>query len=96
MTGAFPPPACGRIAKPTPLTDAAIRQALLDLAAERRHATFCPSEAARRLAGDWRPLMPRVRAVAADLIGENRLRCLQNGRTVDIQAARGPIRLSHR
>ena len=52
-------------------------------------ATFCPSEAARALADDWRPLMPRVRAVAATLP----LRATQKGAPVDPKAARGPIRL---
>ncbi|MEM6891589.1 MAG: DUF3253 domain-containing protein [Pseudomonadota bacterium] len=52
--------------------------------------TFCPSDAARRLAPeDWRPLMPRVRRVAADLP----LCATQKGQIVDVLTARGPIRL---
>lgn len=51
--------------------------------------SFCPSEAARALAQDWRPLMPRVRAVAATLP----LLATQNGVAVNPVQARGPIRL---
>jgi len=51
--------------------------------------TFCPSEAARRLADDWRPLMDDVRRVAVTLP----LRATQRGCPVDPVAARGPIRL---
>lgn len=51
--------------------------------------SLCPSEVARRLASDWRPLMPRVRAVAATLP----LLVTQKGRPVDPRQARGPIRL---
>lgn len=52
--------------------------------------SFCPSEAARRLSDDWRPLMDDVRRVAGDLP----LRATQKGEPVDPVRARGPIRLS--
>jgi len=70
--------------------DPAIADAILDLA-HRRGAgkTFCPSEVARALAQDWRPLMPRVRAVAATLPIE----ATQKGVPVDPLAAKGAIRL---
>ncbi|MDU8911821.1 DUF3253 domain-containing protein [Aestuariicoccus sp. MJ-SS9] len=55
--------------------------------------SFCPSEAARALASDWRGLMPRIRRVAADLPA---LRATQRGASVDPVTARGPIRLSLR
>jgi hypothetical protein len=72
------------------ITDAAIAEVLMELA-HRRGAgrTFCPSEAARALSEDWRPLMPEVRRVAAELP----LRATQKGAPVDPVAARGPIRL---
>ena len=54
--------------------------------------TFCPSEAARRLADDWRPLMDRVRRVAAD----TDLMATQGGVPVDPVSAKGPIRLGLR
>ncbi|MEM8591518.1 MAG: DUF3253 domain-containing protein [Pseudomonadota bacterium] len=74
----------------TDATDNALRQALWALAEARAGKTFCPSEAARRVAQDWRPLMPRVRALAKS----EGLRATQNGRPVDPEAAGGPIRLS--
>jgi hypothetical protein len=75
------------------VTDDRIALVLMDLAHRRgRGATFCPSEAARALSADWRPLMSEVRRVAAGLP----LRATQGGREVDPRAARGPIRLGLR
>ncbi|MCU0907846.1 MAG: DUF3253 domain-containing protein [Rhodobacteraceae bacterium] len=73
-----------------PADDAAIAAVLMDLA-ERRGAgaSFCPSEAARALADDWRPLMADARRVAAGLP----LLATQGGVPVDPMTARGPIRL---
>ena len=74
-----------------PVSDAQIAAALMRLARERGpEKSFCPSEAARALGPDWRPLMPEVRRVAASLP----LKATQKGRAVDPVAARGPIRLS--
>ncbi len=66
-----------------------IRAVLLALAAERTGRTFCPSEAARALADDWRPLMADIRRVAATLP----LVATQKGQPVDPLTAKGPIRL---
>ena len=71
-------------------SDGEIAAALLRLAAERAGKTFCPSEAARAVAEDWRPLMSAVRRIAADL----GLRATQGGMPVDPAAARGPLRLA--
>ena len=66
----------------------------MDLAARRGAGrTFCPSEAARALADDWRPLMDDVRAEAARLQREGRIKATQKGVEVDAAVARGPIRL---
>lgn len=76
------------------MDDDVIRACLLDLAARRgAEKTFCPSEAARALAGDWRPLMPLVRAAAFELVSEGRLSVLQSGQVVSPTAAKGAIRL---
>lgn len=75
------------------ITESAIRNELLALAAARE-TTFCPSEVARRLARDWRGHMPTVRAVAAGLVREGRLRCTRRGREVDPESPGGPIRLA--
>ncbi|MEM9050043.1 MAG: DUF3253 domain-containing protein [Pseudomonadota bacterium] len=77
------------------MTDDEIAQTLSALAATRGpDRSFCPSEAARALAEDWRPLMPRIRAVAATLARGGRLRVTQSGIEVDALAAVGPIRLA--
>ncbi len=71
-------------------SDKAIADALMDLALRRGPSkTFCPSEVARCLAEDWRPLMPEVRRVAAGLP----LTVTQRGQVVAIDAP-GPIRLA--
>lgn len=70
--------------------DARIADALMRLAEARGpDRTFCPSEAARALSDDWRPLMPDIRRVAASLS----LLATQSGKPVDARAASGPIRL---
>lgn len=75
-------------------SDAEVAAAILALAHERGPGrTLCPSEAARRLAEDWRPLMAQVRRVAAGLAAEGRVRVTQKGRAVAAETARGPIRL---
>ncbi len=73
-----------------------IRDCLLTLASGRgMDKTFCPSEAARRLAPDtWRELMPQVRAEAIRLVETGKLRCTQRGHEVDPTNARGPLRFS--
>ncbi len=71
-----------------------VEGAILDLLARRDEGkTICPSEAARALAEDWRPLMPRVRETAFALADEGRLEVTQSGRVVDGRTARGAIRL---
>lgn len=58
-------------------------------------ASFCPSEAARALAGDagWRALMPRVREAAARLQAAGRIEVTQRGQAVAMAQVRGPVRL---
>lgn len=72
-----------------------IRTVLANLA-ERRgvEKSFCPSEAAKLLAPhDWRPLMVRVREVAAEMQAEGVLQATQGGVEVDLPDVRGPVRL---
>lgn len=72
-----------------------LRDAILSRAAVcRPGTTFCPSEVARALADDWRPLMPAIREEAARLAAEGRLRVTQGGAPADALTAKGPIRLS--
>lgn len=80
----------------SPVTDQQIRDAITDLLQARQPpSTICPSEAARALALDaWRPLMPRVRAVAVGMAKAGVLQISQGGRSVDPdEPLRGPIRL---
>ncbi len=78
--------------------DRALEAAILDLLAARGAGkTICPSEAARRVAGDareqWEPLMEPARAAARRLVSAGRIVITQGGRVVDPSHARGPIRL---
>jgi len=73
---------------------ALIRSALLALAAARAGKSFCPSEAARALADNWRPLMPAIRQCAAELAAEGLLTATRSGQPVSPLAPGGPIRLS--
>ena len=78
------------------LTDQQVRDAIVGLLLNRAPlATICPSEAARALAPDaWRPLMPRVRAVAVALAKGGVLEIRRSGRTISPdEPLRGPIRL---
>ncbi len=65
--------------------------ALLEQRAEGK--TICPSDAARALADDWRPLMPEVREAAYAMADRGELEVTQKGEVVEGRAARGPIRL---
>lgn len=76
------------------ISDDTIAKALRRMASERGTSTFCPSETARALAEDWRPLMPEIRRVAAALCEAGELRCTQRGQPAYPLSARGPIRLS--
>lgn len=63
------------------------------LAARPRDATICPSEAARAVAAEWRPLMERARRAVRRLVAAGVVVITQRGRVVDPSAARGPIRV---
>jgi hypothetical protein len=74
---------------------ARIRGEILRLTGDRGEGkSVCPSEVARALAGNWRPLMGPVREEAARLAGEGRIAVLQRGEPVDPSSARGPVRLA--
>lgn len=72
----------------------AIKQKILELVRRRgADKTICPSEVARALEDDWRPLMKDVRREAAELVRQGRIEVLQKGKVVDLAKARGAIRL---
>ncbi len=74
---------------------------ILKLCTERGAGkSICPSEVARAAAGDpgnpaaWRPLIRAVRAAAASLQDDGRIRVLRKGKPVDIRTVKGVIRLA--
>jgi hypothetical protein len=71
------------------------RAAILELLAKRGpEKTICPSDAARALAGDeFRPQMDTVRDAARRLVAEGRIEVTQGGEPVELDAAKGPVRL---
>ncbi len=75
-------------------TDIAARIMRL-LAARAPGATLCPSEVARDIApADWRPLMPAVREIAADMARTGAIEITQRGVVIELdKPVRGPIRL---
>jgi len=77
---------------------ARLRAMILELLERREPGkTICPSDAARALAGkDFRPLMGTARAAAAELVADGEIEVTQRGEVVDIEQARGPIRLRRR
>ena len=80
----------------TRVTHVQIELALLTLIRQRGpHSSACPSEVARSLLpGDWRTLMPRVRAVAAGLAQAGILQISQRGIVVSPEGPwKGPIRV---
>jgi hypothetical protein len=72
-----------------------IETEILRLTAERGpDKSICPSEVARGLADDWRPLSSAVRRVAMGLAVGGRIDILRKGKPVDArQEVRGVIRL---
>jgi hypothetical protein len=77
-------------------TRAHAEAAILNLLARRGPGkTICPSDAARVLGGDegFRPLMPLVREAARALVAARRIEVTRSGQPVDLEAARGAIRL---
>jgi hypothetical protein len=57
--------------------------------------TICPSEVARALdSASFRRWMPLVRAVAGELVLGGEVVVLQKGERVELESARGPIRLA--
>lgn len=79
-----------------PFDSADAERAILDLLARRGPGkTICPSDAARLLGGDdgFRSLMALVRDAAGALAAAGQIEVTQRGRRVDVDEARGPIRL---
>lgn len=78
------------------MTDDDLRRAILaQVARLRPGTTCCPSQIARDLATDWRPLMDPLRRLALQMAVEGDIAVLQKGRPAGPDP-RGPIRLAQR
>ena len=78
------------------MTDDDLRGAILaQVARLRPGTTCCPSQIARDLATDWRPLMDPLRRLALQMAAEGDIAVLQKGRPAGPDP-RGPIRLAQR
>ena len=76
------------------IDQAAIAAEILRLTGERGpDSSICPSEVARTLEADWRPLLTAVRTVAVRLSEAGRIDILRKGQPVSGGAVRGVIRL---
>lgn len=84
--------------------DRELESTILSLLASRAAgATICPSEAARRVAGEapesnsgpepWRELMEPARRAARRLVAAGAVEITQRGQVVDPSTAKGPIRI---
>jgi hypothetical protein len=93
--------ACVPDSSPTDLDrslDPALAQALEErmramLSRTRTGKTICPSDVARSMADDWRPLMDPTRAAARRLVDTGEAEITQGGLVVDPGSAKGPIRI---
>ncbi|WP_410566841.1 DUF3253 domain-containing protein [Amycolatopsis sp. cmx-4-61] len=72
-----------------------LRAAILALALARgERSSTCPSDAARALADEWRPLLPRARELARELARGGEVRLTQGDRALDPDGEwHGPIRI---
>jgi hypothetical protein len=76
-------------------TSERLRAAMLALAAARgADSSTCPSDAARAVATEWRPLLPQARELARELGRTGQVQLTQRGRPLDPDAEwTGPIRI---
>jgi hypothetical protein len=79
-----------------PVTPDELREAVLRAVRARGpRKSICPSEVARAVAPeDWRPLMSRVRAAAAELSRDGRVVILRKGKPIPAEEMHGVIRLA--
>lgn len=78
------------------MNDDDLRRAILARVTGLRAGTsLCPSQVARDLDADWRPLMQPLRRTALAMAAEGLIRVTQGGRDAGADP-RGPIRLAGR
>ena len=79
--------------------DAELERTILSLLDDRAPtSTICPSDAARAVgtADGWRSLMDPARDAARRLVEAGEVVITQGGEVVDLDTARGPIRIRRR
>jgi len=84
------------VASPPKGVDAELERTILSLLDGRAPtSTICPSDAARAVgtAESWRTLMGPARDAARRLVEAGEVVITQGGEVVDLDAARGPIRI---
>lgn len=75
--------------------DERIAATIRTLLRHRGQSSICPSDVARTVGGaSWRPVMPDVRRVAADLADRDEIIVTQKQQPVSIREARGPVRIT--
>jgi hypothetical protein len=93
---------CSRACRKAGLTDIDIKleKVIMDILHSVKAGTsICPSQAARKLAGDdddervWRPLMEPTRRAARRLAHRRKIQIMQGGKEVNPSTFKGPIRL---
>jgi hypothetical protein len=80
-------------------TDAELERTILSLLDDRAlSSTICPSDAARAVGtvDSWRSLMDAARDAARRLVEAGEVVITQGGEVVDLDTARGPIRIRRR
>ncbi len=88
--------ACGH---PPGVSDERLEHAILRLLDDRGTGkTICPSDVARDVGtpDGWRDLMEPVRQAAQRLVERGEVEITQGGKVVDLDHARGPIRIRRR
>jgi len=79
--------------------DAELERTIMSLLDDRApSSTICPSDAARTVgtADGWRSLMDPARDAARRLVEAGKVEITQGGEVVDLETARGPIRIRRR
>ena len=59
----------------------------------RERASVCPTDVARALDEDWRPLLGRIRKIAVTLAVQGSIDITRKGRAIPPEEMRGVIRL---
>ena len=69
------------------------REIIRQTEARGDESSICPSDVARALTQDWRPLLNPVREAAIALLRAGRIEVLRKGKAVGPEDVRGVIRL---